>query len=294
MFNLRSLTLKLLGAVPLPIKTLIYSNKALLEPLAALIKRIVPSEGEVVVNITGGPNKGQRLIIDRSVPNYFWLRPDYEPGIQTALASRLHTGCIAADIGAHMGFDTLHMARLVGPCGHVHAFEPDPINYRKLSLNCQLNDLNHVTCHNLALSDQTGDVQFQAYGTTTSHIATSPKSGTITVSTCVLDEVLNHSGVNQLDLVKLDVEGAETKVLQGAKNTLKNLRPIWLIEIHSAENLTGCGRLLLAANYHIESVSVSDYYNRAIKCLQEGIELPTMGFDIGHIRATPAEYEAKR
>jgi FkbM family methyltransferase len=284
----RSIALKLAGQTPAWAKGFIYRRPLLLRPLAALLKRIVPPDREAVVEITGGPNRGLRLAVDRSVPNYFWLNPDYEPAVQKSFAALLHPGMVAADIGAHMGFDTLHLAILVGTSGVVHAFEPDPANGRRLRRNCELNSLHQVICHATAVSDRKGIVSFSASGTTTSHIAEETEAGSITVPTITLDEAMSHFANRPLNLVKLDVEGSEFKVLQGATHILREIRPSWLIEIHSAQTLTDCVRLLLAARYHVEPLTETEYYANAIARLYQGEEPAFAGFDVGHIRAVPA------
>ena len=284
----RSITLKLAGQTPAWAKKFIYRRPILLRPLAALLKRIVPPDREAVVEITGGPNRGLLLAVDRSVPNYFWLNPDYEPAVQHSFATLLQPGMVAADIGAHMGFDTLLLARLVGPSGLVHAFEPDPANGRRLRRNCELNSLHQVICHATAISDRNGIVSFSASGTTTSHITEESEAGSISVPTETLDEAMSRFANQPLHLVKLDVEGAEFKVLQGATRILREIRPAWLIEIHSAQALKDCVRLLLAARYHVEPLTDTEYYADAIAWLNRGEEPAFAGFDVGHIRAVPA------
>ncbi len=286
---LRSLALKIAGATPSRVKAFVYRHPALLTPLAAFLKRLVPAQGEVIVRITSGPNVGLNLVVDRSVPNYFWLNPDYEPAVQEAISAALRPGLVAADIGAHMGFDTLHMARLVGPTGHVHAFEPDPANACKLRRNCELNAFHQVTCHAVAVADRTGTVSFQASGTTTSHVTATAEIGTLVIPAVTLDEIMARSPDPQLALVKIDVEGAELNVLQGAPETLRLLRPVLLMEIHSAQNLADCGRLLIAAGYRLETLTPGDYYADALARLARGTEPPATGFDVGHIRAVPVK-----
>lgn len=284
----RTLALRLTGLTPGWLKAYVYRRPALLRPLAGFIKRIVPLERESVVVISAGPNRGMRLCIDRSVPNYFWLNPNYEPAVQAAFTACLGPGKTVADVGAHMGFDTLHFARLVGPGGHVHAFEPDPANGRKLRRNCELNSLRQVTLHPHAVSDRCGTARFLAHGTTTSRVATATDQTTVEVQTVTLDEALGPTdSVSPIDLIKVDVEGFEFEVLRGSTRILRDIRPVWLIEIHSAIALADCVRLLAAAGYRVETLTPGPYYAAALQALADGAPLPALGFDVGHIRATP-------
>ena len=284
----RSLALRLTGFTPGWIKAYVYRRPKLLRPLAGLIKKMVPLDQESVVVISAGPNRGLRLVIDRNVPNYFWLNPDYEPALQAVFNASLGPGKTVVDVGAHMGFDTLHFARLVGEGGRVHAFEPDPANGRKLRRNCELNSLQQVTVHPYAVSDHRGTARFVAEGTTTSHITTAADSAGVEVQTVTLDETLAPAGsVASIDLIKVDVEGFECEVLQGSTRILREIRPVWLIEIHSVTALAQCVALLIAAEYRVETLTSGAYYAAALKALANGSPLPGEGFDVGHIRATP-------
>jgi FkbM family methyltransferase len=284
----RTLALRLTGLTPGWLKAYVYRRPALLGPLAGFIKKIVPLDHESVVVISAGPNRGLRLAIDRSVPNYFWLNPDYEPALQAAFNASLRPGQTVADVGAHMGFDTLHFARLVGPGGHVHAFEPDPANGRKLRRNCELNALDQVSVHLCAVSDRRGTARFLAHGTTTSRVATAAEPATVEVPTVTLDETLAPQGSDApIDLIKVDVEGWEVEVLRGSTRILREKRPVWLIEIHSAAALAQCFTLLVAAGYRVESLTPGSYYAAALDSLAHGAPLPVDGFDVGHIRALP-------
>lgn len=252
----RALALGLTGLTPGWINAYVYRRPTLLRPLAGFVKKMVPLDQESVVVISAGPNHGLRLAIDRSAPNYFWLNPDYEPALQAAFTACLGPGKTVADVGAHMGFDTLHFSRLVGDGGRVHAFEPAPANGRKLRRNCELNSLQQVTVHPYAVSDYRGTARFVAEGTTTSHIATAADSAGVEIQTVTLDDTLAPEGsIAPIDLIKADVEGFEFEVLRGSTRILREIRPVWLIEIHSATALAQCVTLLIAAGYRIETLT---------------------------------------
>ncbi|MFI5357305.1 MAG: FkbM family methyltransferase [Opitutales bacterium] len=285
--GLRSLVLRVVSGTPRPIKAFVYHHASLLRLASPLLKRVSPVDGVATVRFVAGPNRGLWLVVDRSVPNYFWLRADYESVVHETLDASLRPGCVACDVGAHMGFGTLHMARLVGPTGHIHAFEPDPANHRKLRRNCELNHLHQVTCHSSVVSDRNTTIKFCAGGTTTSQIAQPADPDALPLPTVTLDNVFRQSPRQRLDLVKVDAEGAELKVLKGAAHILATLRPIWVIEIHSAQNLADCGRLLIDAGYQLEALTASDYYARALAGIARHDKLPDGGFDTGHIKAVP-------
>ncbi len=289
MAALREITLRVSAALPSPIRRFIYRHPALLRPLARLLKRIVPSRRPVVVTIPAGPNRGRRLAVDRGVPNYFWLNPEYEPAVQRAIAAALGPGMTALDVGAHMGFDTLQMAALVGPKGRVIAFEPDRDNYRRLRRNCHLNGLRQVSCRRAAVAAESAERQFCGSGDTTSHLANDGDAGATLVTAVALDDILARPG-ERADLIKVDVEGAEAAVLQGAGRVLRELRPTWIVEVHSYTALLECGRQLVAARYRIAPLVAGRFYAAAVEALNSGRDPAVEGFDIGHVLATPIEH----
>jgi FkbM family methyltransferase len=116
----------------------------------------------------------------------------------------LRPGDVAYDIGANAGFFTLLMSRLVGPSGHVHAFEPLPLNVARLRRHLRINNIANVTVHPVAVSDKTGVAKFCSYAhSAIGHIS---GDGTLAVECVALDD---------LDLplpraIKIDIEGGES------------------------------------------------------------------------------------
>ncbi len=177
-----------------------------------------------VVPILSGPNRGFRWIVGASTHGA-WLGT-YERRTQGQLVDALRPGDVAYDIGANAGFFTLLMARRVGPTGHVHAFEPMPENLAFLREHLTLNRLTNVTVHPVAVSDVTGTVAF----TRGVNLATGSieATGDLTVPCVALDDL-------QLPLpraIKMDIEGAESLALCGMTRTLREARPLLVIEGH--------------------------------------------------------------
>lgn len=266
------------SAVPTRLREFVYKRPLLLRPLARWLKQRTPEQDEVVVSISAGPNRGARFVVNRRVPNYFWLRGEYEPALRHALESHVRPGMVVADVGAHVGFVTLHLARLVGPTGHVFAVEPDPGNYALLRRNCELNGLAQVTLFPTAVSDRPGFVEFAAEGTTTSRLARHGDARAIRVAADTLDRLL-AAAPRPVSLVKLDIEGAESAALRGSSSLLRGHRPLWIIEVHSWQNLLECTSLLLAASYRIR------HLNPAFA--EHGVT--EASFDVCHVIAEPSE-----
>jgi len=145
------------------------------------------------------------------------------------LTTHLHEGDIALDIGAHCGVYSLLMAAKCGQTGHVVAFEPDPYARKLLAQNLRLNPhLKRPIVEKCACSDEVGEaILFSRGGNSQSPLARSGvefspthKSDEIRVSTVTLDCYLSEHRLPAPRCIKIDAEGAEIRILKGAKQIL--------------------------------------------------------------------------
>jgi|TARA_B100001971_G_C18120684_1_gene499271 FkbM family methyltransferase len=161
----------------------------------------------------------------------------WEPEVTQFISSKVRQGMTVFDIGADIGYYSLLLAKLVGPTGLVFSFEPIPKAKWYLDKNIEMNGLDNVRSFDFALFDEPGVACLEA-PLTLSKINLSKKklSGKdIQVEMKVFDEWKAKGELNRVDLVKLDVEGAELNVLRGMKATLQNQKPAILVEVHSQE-----------------------------------------------------------
>jgi FkbM family methyltransferase len=147
---------------------------------------------------------------------------------------------VFADIGANQGGFTIFAAKRLEN-GKVLAFEPAANIYQQLTENVQLNSFDNVVLFNFALFDKEGkaDIFSEAPDPTSSIYneglpslfsthKQSIKLGETELRT--LDSVLEQNRLSRLDVIKIDVEGAELMVLRGAAATLKHFKPIVIFE----------------------------------------------------------------
>lgn len=160
----------------------------------------------------------------------------YEDHVCRFLAATLRPGDVVADVGANIGALTVLMAALVGPTGRVHAFEPAPENVAHLRANLEANGLENVEVHETAVGDSTDpiDFSFDAAAPSGAHIGAAADGAAVRVPCTTLDAFVAATGVTRLDLVKVDVEGAEPMVLDGARRTYDTLRPTTIMECNPA------------------------------------------------------------
>ncbi|MEG4533448.1 FkbM family methyltransferase [Microcoleus sp. D2_18a_D3] len=208
----------------------------------------------------------------------FVLREDYEPELYY-LERSLSPGSVFVDAGANTGIYTVLAAKLVGDVGKVLSFEPGEESYQNLDRNVKLNNLTQVKLFKSALSDTEGTAKFY-------HIDNAPNSYSLggdgsenttyeEVATTTIDSVLNREGIEGVDFIKMDVEGAEEYVLQGAKSLFSKMRPTVLFEINEKAidrfKLSDAGAWNFLKNLGYEFFTVKDTGElQSVSAPQEG------------------------
>lgn len=151
------------------------------------------------------------------------------------------------DIGAHVGLYTLQAARRVGPSGHVYAFEPEPHNFQLLRQNIRRNGYANVTTVPRAVCERTGQARLfvSRQGNDRHSLFANPRSPfpehRQTVETTTLDDFLASAGWPQIDLIKMDIEGAEPSAIAGMSRLLDRAKRVRMIVEFSPEMLDAGG-----------------------------------------------------
>lgn len=239
-----------------------------------LAKKCLPSDHKPSWQaISAGPLKGFELYVD---PSGEWQREmlagDYDNFFFKYLEPINLSGKTIFDVGAHLGFHTLHFAQKVGPTGSIIAFEPNQANIDRLSMIIKRNGerTKQVKIMQKAVSDQKGTLTFMCTdgvddgsscggfidGSDTffKKESYSEERGfkPTTVETISIDDLVTSGTINKPDLIKIDIEGAEHLAIDGAIETLKKYSPILLIEIHSKFNDTKITNILHDLGYKID------------------------------------------
>jgi FkbM family methyltransferase len=207
-----------------------------------LVRRVLDwfsGESNPVVRV-GGPLGGQSMRVNWALHKTY-VFGTYEPGVVQGLEELIQPGWTAVDVGANIGYFTLLMANRVGPQGKVIAFEPLTENFRILKENVKMNGHANVVAENLALMSRTerielrsatpGAITWVASVKIDQNFAVESQS----VEAVTLDEYVQTKGIAKVDFLKIDVEGAEASVLEGATNVLNRDKPILLIEMHELD-----------------------------------------------------------
>jgi FkbM family methyltransferase len=179
-----------------------------------------------------------RVHLPESVSSQLYLDGAFEFDLTETFLRLVRPGWVVFDVGAHLGYYTLLAARLVGPAGQVHAFEPTPTTHGLLAVNTR----NH---QNVRLVDQAAwshatTLSFQDFGVSNSafNSAFAPRSTSLAtkqpilhmVRAVSLDDYCAEAGVVP-NLVKIDAESAESHVLAGMSRLMTETPPFITIEV---------------------------------------------------------------
>lgn len=181
---------------------------------------------------------GAWWLAEKSMLDYELSHDGYESAELSFVQRLLRPGMTVLDLGAHHGLYSLLASRCVGSTGKVIAFEPSPRERERLNRHLNLNGARNVEVQTCALGPDSGVARLYlvANGQDGCNSLRPPAvlepTSTMHVAVRRLDEELHRLGVSQVDFIKLDVEGAELGVLQGAAAIFSGAsRPAILAEV---------------------------------------------------------------
>ncbi len=199
--------------------------------------------------IQAGPLQGCRWII---ASGSSFIRGRYEPAKTAAIKRLVSKGDVVFDIGAHVGYYTVLMSRLVGETGQIVAFEPRGINQRFLKKHLSLNRCMNVRVIEAAVSNRAGSARMDTSGGTgTGHLS---DEGRVKVKVVTIDESVESQELPEPTFLKIDVEGGELRVLEGGRRTISRLKPKIILATHDEELDRRCIEFLENLGYSITEI----------------------------------------
>jgi FkbM family methyltransferase len=149
---------------------------------------------------------------------------------------------VCMDVGANVGFVGLHMARAVGPTGKVYAFEPVPFLFEKLRQNIRRNRLEAIVeSRRCAISNRSEralmtvpdeSVCNQGLALLVAPVTDAPTNN-MEIECTSLDDFADRERLDRLNFIKIDVQGAEALVIEGARSCLARFGPDIVMELSS-------------------------------------------------------------
>jgi len=175
------------------------------------------------------PVQGFELAVDKADVSVSWpLRQGiYEPHLIRFFRERLEAGMVFVDVGANIGLYSMLAAQAVGKNGKVFSFEPNSENCRLIMLSAHRNEYENVMVFPFALSNQVGHALFSSHIGSNGGIIPDTQDSLLNPSCFVVPVArLEDMITDKVDVIKMDVEGAEGLVIQGARHLIERDRPI--------------------------------------------------------------------
>lgn len=188
---------------------------------------------------------GVMVNVDMRHRNWYQMYKNrsHEQDVEQFITGFLQKGDTVLDVGAQIGMFTAIAAQLIGPDGRLYAFEPDEQNHSDLQSTRTRNGLDNVTILNVGLSDTVGEATFHrpdgawgsfmdgsGGGSVTRDFFKNSTIKTFTIQTQTIDNVVQQRSIEQLDLIKIDVDGPEVAIMRGAVDTLVRHKPAVMVE----------------------------------------------------------------
>lgn len=164
---------------------------------------------------------GQKMYVDTAFGITLGASGTYlsERLMTEVFMEQLKEGMNVVDVGAHVGYYTLLAAKMVGEKGKVFAFEPEQSSFDLLVKNIEVNKYHNVVAVKKAVMDKSGAAEFYVNDVSGSHSMVNKKEHQkpIVIEAITLDKYFTN---RKIDILKVDVEGAEVPVLKGASSVL--------------------------------------------------------------------------
>jgi FkbM family methyltransferase len=215
---------------------------------------LYPLGSEATIRL--GPLKGCRYVVTEQ-SGWSPILGRWEPEAQRLYCEMIAPGETVWDLGANTGIHSLLFARLVGPRGRVVAFEPLQVNVHQIERTCKLNNVSNVGIVVKAVSDSSQPAQFHTgrHDKQGSLVGIgSEDGGVVEVQCTTLDQVAADGGM--ADFVKIDIEGAESKALNGFTSVSQSY-PTFAIDLHTPEEDIAVGAWLQRNAYRCFRLSDS-------------------------------------
>ena len=205
----------------------------------ALTTKLTPNHNEYQKNTTRHATRnGIKFELDISDIVDWFIYFDFKEPSRDKLLSLINKNSTVLDIGANIGQVALQCAQRAN-AGQVHAFEPFPKTFKKLEKHLTLNAFDNLSIHNIGLGNAAGELFFQTNfigNPGMNRITNNEKLASTKISIVRLDNFMVDNNIQQVDLIKIDVEGFEFEVLKGAQETIQKYHPKLFIELDD-ENL---------------------------------------------------------
>lgn len=255
-----------LSLVPLALRRHIKGIAGVSTLQRALVSSVL--DGKVFTHrVSAGPAQGIRFHLQMPEDKGIWTGT-YEFDFATRLAAAIRPGDVTYDIGSWHGFFAGVMA--AQGASQVHVFEPLPANAERIRKMIALNPSKAINLHACAVADSDAEMDLIVMPQTSmaklevSQFQSGQDSERkVPVLVRSIDSIVAAGEAPPPHLIKIDVEGVEALVLQGAIHTIRNHHPEIFAEIHSSALLAQCERLLQGEGFTVQIIDQDQSAARA-------------------------------
>ena len=248
-----------------------------------LIKRIFlrNKEEKIVVN-------GYEMYVnpnDKGISEELAMFKIHEPLNTKFLSEQLQEGMICLDIGANLGYFTFLESLKIGKTGRVIGVEPAPLTFELFEKNIKLQKHQNISSYNFAFSDKESTVDFFISNSSNwSRIIAEKdtyhgdKGDIIKIKCRTIDNFIEELELKKLDLIRVDLEGYEFEIFEGAQKTLSELKPMLQIEVH--RDFMGIKKSLIFLK------NMKDLGYEIIYYIPRGVDMPIVASikDVKHVK----------
>jgi len=180
---------------------------------------------------------------DKGVSNELYFFKCHEPLVTKLLSNELRKGMNCLDVGSNIGYYVLLEAQIVGKNGSIISIEPSSQNFIALKENVKLQNFSNVKVFQFACGDRNGTINFLTTERSNwsridekcfEFFPSTKIVGSEKIQVKKLDSFMEQIDLDKLDLIRMDVDGYEYKILDGMIQTLKKFKPTIIIETHLA------------------------------------------------------------
>ncbi len=193
------------------------------------------------------------IYIGRSLHEY----AEFSEGEVEVFSQAVKPGHVVLEVGANIGAHTVWFAKAVGPSGAVMAFEPQRLVFQTLCANIAINSLPNVHCLNVAVGSSPGQLNVPVLDARIENNFGGLGLGSYTSGEIVPVITIDGMKISRCNFLKIDVEGMELEVLEGAAKTIARLRPALYVENDRPEKSDALIR-------YIDSLGYNMYWHRPL------------------------------
>ncbi len=187
---------------------------------------------------------GHKMYLDKHDLMSLSIDGPYEKASVDLIRSTLKKGCVCLDIGANIGYWSLVLARVVSKTGKVFSFEPDSDNFKLLTKNIEVNGYKNVVLTQKAVYSKTTVIDFYIkadFGVDQRVYDPGDGRKSVKIEAVSIDDFCVKNGIEKVDFIKMDIQGAEAMALKGMRKLVKKSRNLAMLVEFWPTSLKNCG-----------------------------------------------------